>query len=83
MSAIPAKQPWDTECDATKVALERLMRGLLQTRSHFTDSFALADISKPTRGVTVFLRVWVPEGQEECLSRVAKIVLTKPPRVSL
>jgi hypothetical protein len=58
------KKPWDTDCDATKAGLERFMRALIITGSHFTSSFTLAPVERPCRGVSVFFRVWIPEGRE-------------------
>lgn len=79
------KQPWDAECDATRVGLERFMRALIVVKGHFTDSFYLAPVDKPTRGVTVFFRVWIPEGLEAKFALLAKPIspLKAPPRVSV
>ncbi len=77
-SIIAEKLPWDVDCDATKVGFERFLRALVCTRSHFTDSFSLASVLKPSR-VTVFFRVWIPEGQEQTFLRLAAVDVLKPP----
>lgn len=77
------KIPWDADCDATRVGLERFMRALVVTHSHFSDSFTLASVVKPGR-VTVFFRVWIPEGEEQAFMKLACIDEMKPPpRVAL
>ncbi len=78
------KLPWGADCAATRVGLERFMRALICTGSHFTDSFTLAPVDKPSRGVTVFFRVWIPEGSEQRFMALALVdELTPPPRVQL
>lgn len=78
-----AKLSWDVDCDATRAGLERFMRALVCTKSHFTDSFTLAPVDKPRR-VTVFFRIWVPEGSEQRFMEMANIPeLKPPPRVSV
>jgi len=80
---VNTKSPWDAECDATKVGLERFLRACICTKSHFTDSFSLAPVDKPCR-VTVFFRVWIPEGQEQAFLKMALLDgLKPPPRVQL
>lgn len=77
------KQPWDAECDATKVAMERFLRALVVVRGHFTDSFSLAPVDKPSR-VTVFFRIWLIPGTEQRFVELAKIESLKPPpKISL
>lgn len=77
------KLPWDAECDATKAGMERFLRALVCTHSHFTDSFTLAPVDKPCR-VTVFFRVWVPEGHELRFLELARVdELKPPPRVAI
>jgi hypothetical protein len=78
MTAVNGKLPWDAECDATKVGMERFLRALVCTKSHFSDSFSLAPVNTPSR-VTVFFRVWVPEGQEQRFLEMAKLDELKPP----
>lgn len=70
---------WDVEFDATKIAMERVMRALVVTSSHFTSSFTLAPVDKPTRGVSVFMRVWVPSGKEQRFLELAGLDELKPP----
>lgn len=78
------KKPWDADCDATKAGLERFMRALIVVGGHFTDSFSLAAVDKPTRGVSVFFRVWIPDGSEQRFAELAHVEpLKPPPRVSL
>lgn len=77
------KQPWDAECDATKVAMERFLRALVVVRGHFTDSVSLAPVDKPSR-VTIFFRVFLIPGTEQRFAELAKIEPVKsPPKVSL
>jgi hypothetical protein len=77
------KLPWDVDCDATRVGMERFLRALVCTRSHFTDSFSLAPVVKPSR-VTVFFRVWIPTGSEQRFLELAQVDELKPPqRVSV
>ena len=76
---VNGKLPWDADCDATRVGMERFLRALVCTRSHFTDSFTLAPVSKPTRGVTVFFRVWIAVGQEQAFLEMAGVDALKPP----
>lgn len=76
---IKVKLAWDVDIDATKAAMERLMRALVCTKSHFTDAYALAPIDVPTRGVSVFFRVHITEGQEQRFLAMAKLDLLRPP----
>ncbi len=74
------KLPWDAECMATRVGMERFLRALVCTRSHFSDSHTLAPIDKPRR-VSVFFRVWVPSGNELLFLEMAGLdALLPPPR---
>ena len=73
------KLPWDAECDASRAAMERFLRALVCTDSHFTDSFTLMSVTKPTRGATVFFRVWIPAGSEQRFLELAQIDEVKPP----
>ena len=72
------KQPWDTDCDATRAGMERFLRALVCTGSHFTDSHALAPVDKPAR-VSVFFRVWIPTGRERLFMDMANLDELKPP----
>jgi hypothetical protein len=78
------KVPYDAECDATRIGMERFFRALLAVRGHFSDSFSLAPIDTPSR-VTIFLRVWLRPGTEARFVELAKIrePLKTPPRVSV
>ncbi len=75
------KLPWDADCDATRAGMERFLRALVCTGSHFTDSFALTAVDVPSRA-TIFFRIFVPEGREQYFMRLAKVdELRPPPRV--
>lgn len=77
------KLNWDAECDATRAGMERFLRALVCTDSHFTDSFTLEPVTKPKR-VSVFFRVWIPRGSEQRFLAMAQIdELKPPPRVDL
>lgn len=83
MTVVDGKLPWDAECDATKVGMERFLRALVCTGSHFTDSHSLAPVLCPSR-ITVFFRVWIPEGQEQTFLALSRgDELKPPPRVSV
>lgn len=77
------KLNWDTDCDATKTAMERFLRALVVVGGHFTSSFSLHPVATPQRGVSVFFRVWIPRGREARFVELAKVELKPPPRVSL
>lgn len=78
----PQLLPWDTDVSATRAGLERLMRALICVGGHFTDSFAFGPMDPPSR-ISVFLRVFIPEGREEEFKTRAKAELLPPPRVHL
>lgn len=83
-AAAMTKQLWDAECDATRAGMERFLRALVHVGGHFTDSFTLAPILEPRRGVTVFFRVWLLPGTEARFVELAKIEPVRPPpRVDL
>lgn len=78
------KLPWNCDCDATRAGMERFIRALVRVGGHFTDSFTLHTIEKPTRGVTVFFRIWLVPGTEQRFLSLAEIDEIKPPpRVDL
>lgn len=72
------KLNWDAECDATRAGMERFLRALVCTDSHFTDSFTLEPVTRPKR-VSVFFRVWIPRGSEQRFLEMAQIDELKPP----
>ena len=77
------KLSWDVEIEATRVGMERLMRALVCTHSHFTDSFTLQSprlIEKPSRA-SVFFRVWITVGAEQRFLALAQIARLHPPPV--
>jgi hypothetical protein len=77
------KLAWDVDCSATRAAMERMLRALVCTGSHFTDSFSLGQVDKPS-AVTVFLRVHVPIGSEQRFLTLAGVdTLRPPPRVQV
>jgi hypothetical protein len=73
------KLPWDVDCDATRAGMERFIRALVCVRGHFSDSFTLYPVDKPQRGVSVFFRVWIPEGAEQRFLEMAGLDELKPP----
>lgn len=78
------RKPWDlTMYDSGPTALSVAMRALVETRSHFTDSMKLHPHFG--RGVSLFLRVQVPEGREESLRAAIgkRGELREPPQVHL
>ncbi len=75
--------PWDTDTEASKVKLERFIRSLLVVGGHFTSSFSLAPIENPTRSVSVFFRVWIPEGNEKRFEELSGLKLKKPAKVGV
>jgi hypothetical protein len=77
------KTAYDTDCDANKTAMERFFRALVTVRGHFTDSFSLAPVDKPTRGVSVFFRVWLRPGTERRFCDLAGAEIKPPGRVSV
>lgn len=77
------KKPWDTDTPASKVGLERFIRSLVSVRGHFTDSFSLAPIDQPSRGVSVFFRVWIPEGNEKRFEELSGLKLKPPPKATV
>ncbi len=79
MSAPTMPLPWDAEFQATRPGMERAMRALVCVRGHFTDSMALAPVAKPTRAVTVFMRIWLRPGTEQVFMEMAGIDEIKPP----
>ena len=56
---------WDVTVDWSKVSMVRTLRAMLQTRSYFTDSFALVKFENLRPRDSVFLRVFIPEGRED------------------
>jgi len=85
MTPLSEKKPWDTDCQATKVALERFVRSLVMVGGHFTDSFFLptGEVARPNRYTSVFFRVWIPVGQEERFKELSKMKLAPPPRLQV
>ncbi len=79
MSHPPPLLPWDAEFQATRPGMERAMRALVCVRGHFTDSMTLAPVAKPTRAVTVFMRIWLRPGTEKVFMEMAGIDEIKPP----
>jgi len=75
------KLPWDVDIDATKIGMERFIRALVVTDGHFTDSFSLASVEKPSRFVTVFFRVWIKPGAEQRFLALAGVDKLRPPPV--
>ena len=73
------KIPLDANCDATKVGLERFMRALIVVGGHFTDSFTLAPVVEPSRGVTVFFRIWLHPSTEARFAELAKVEMPTTP----
>jgi hypothetical protein len=73
------KLPWDVDVDATKVRMERFIRALVVVDGHFTDSFSLASVEKPSRGVTVFFRIWIKPGTEQRFLALAGVDRLRPP----
>lgn len=73
------KLPWDADCSATRAGMERFLRALVCVGGHFTDSFTLAPVTQPTRSVSVFFRIWLPQGCELRFLEMANIDELKPP----
>jgi len=69
---------WDAECDASRAGLERFMRALVCTCSHFTSSFAPTSVATPSREIVTF-RVWIPVGMEQEFLSAAKVDVLAPP----
>ncbi len=72
------KLPWDADCDGSGAALQRFMRALVCTGSHFTDSHTIGGHAL-ARGVSVFFRVWIAKGAEQRFLDLAEIAELKPP----
>jgi hypothetical protein len=77
--AVSDKLPYDAECNASKAAMERFLRALVEVDGHFTDSFYNHPLNKPH--TTVYFRVWLPPGTEQRFARLAQIEAVKPPAV--
>jgi len=77
--------PWDTDCEATKVGLERFIRALLCVQGHFTSSFTIGNypLNVPSRGVSVFFRVHIPDGREREFEELSGMTLAAPPKIVL
>ena len=61
--------------------MERFLRALVVVHGHFTDSFSLAPVDKPSRA-TVFFRIWLKPGTESQFVEIAQIESVKtPPKV--
>lgn len=77
------KTAYDTDCTASGASMERFIRALCTVRGHFTDSFSLAPIDKPTRAVSVFFRIWLTPGTEHRFMEMAGVEIKPPARVSV
>lgn len=72
MTNLNPKKPYECSVPATRVSLERMMRALVSTGSHFTNSWSLGSVDVPSSN-TVFLRVWVHEGSQSTFEEMAKV----------
>lgn len=78
------RRPWDVSIITTKVGLERCMRALLLTGSHLTGHFRIGSDLPLGRGISAFLRIQVPEGEEERFREIAQPdSMGPPPRIEL
>ena len=78
------KRPWDVDTNMGKAALERFMRALVVCRGHFTDSMTLGPVGSAGRNVSLFTRVWLPDGKLPEFRQLAKpFAVRVPPRVQV
>lgn len=73
-------KPWDVSIATTRVGLERCMRAILLTRATLTDHFRMGNFPLG-RGISAFLRVQIPEGEEDRFVELAKPEDFRPPPV--
>lgn len=78
MTDSKGRVPWDVDIDTTRIGLERLGRALIETDSTLTCSMVLGD-HQLGRGVSAFLRVFVPDGKEKVFREMCRPIVMKPP----
>ena len=72
------RNPRDVDIDTTKAALERLARALIVTDTTLTCSMVIGR-HELGRGVSAFLRVFIPPGNEARFDEICRPIKRRPP----